>query len=218
MLSAPYKTAPRYLSIFETLRDRIVYLEYPPEMQLSEKELCEEFNVSRTPLREAVRRLEEMKLVTVIPRFGTIVAPVDIEEVRHAFEIKISLEGLSGALAAKRIISSDLKELETLIRQASSDSCGENRLQTLISIDRRFHRIIHRSAQNPILTEVLENLHSRCARLWNSALSERIPMPDVIGQLQAIHQALGGRDEARTETLLKEHVQYFIEKIKVNLL
>lgn len=213
-----YKNTPRYLPIFEALRDRIVYLEYPPDMQLSEKELCEEFNVSRTPLREAVRKLEEMKLVTVIPRFGTIVAPVDIEEVRHAFEIKISLEGLAGALAAKRIISSDLKELETLIRQASNDGGSENRLQSLISIDRRFHRIIHRSAQNPMLTEVLENLHGRCARLWNSALSERIPMVDVLGQLEAIHQSLESRDAEKAEFLLREHVRYFIEKVKVNLL
>ena len=213
-----YKNAPLYLKIFETLRDRIVYLEYPPEMQLSEKELCEEFNVSRTPLREAVRKLEEMKLVTVIPRFGTIVAPVDIEEVRHAFEIKIPLEGLTGALAAKRIISSDLKELETLIRQASEDKGTDRTLQSLISVDRRFHSIIRRSAQNPILTEVLENLHSRCARLWHSALGERIPMSDVVGQLEAIHLALSERDAGKAESLLREHVQYFIEKIKVNLL
>jgi len=213
-----YKNTPRYLPIFETLRDRIIYLEYPPEMQLSEKELCEEFKVSRTPLREAVRKLEEMKLVTVIPRFGTIVAPVDIEEVRHAFEIKISLEGLTGALAAKRIISSDLKELETLIMHASENTSGENPLQSLISLDRRFHTIIRRSAQNPILAEVLDNIHSRCARLWHSALGERIPISDVIAQLQAIHKALSERDQQSAEALLKEHVQYFIEKIKVNLL
>lgn len=213
-----YKNTPLYLKVFETLRDRIVYLEYPPEMQLSEKELCEEFNVSRTPLREAVRKLEEMKLVTVIPRFGTIVAPVDIEEVRYAFEIKISLEGLTGALAAKRIISSDLEELEILIRQASEEKGTEKPLQSLISVDRRFHSIIRRSAQNPILTEVLENLHSRCARLWHSSLGERIPMADVVGQLEAIHLALSERDSEKAETLLRDHVRYFIEKIKVNLL
>lgn len=213
-----YKNTPRYLPIFETLRDRIIYLEYPPEMQLLEKALCDEFKVSRTPLREAVRKLEDMKLVTVIPRFGTIVAPVDIEEVRHAFEVKISLEGLTGALAAKRILSSDLKELETLIQQASEDTEGENPLQSLISLDRRFHSIIRRSAQNPILAEVLENIHSRCARLWHSALGERIPIADVIAQLESIHKALRERDEERAEGLLKDHVRYFIEKIKVNLL
>jgi DNA-binding GntR family transcriptional regulator len=213
-----YNNTPRYLTIFETLRDRIIYLDYPPEMQLSEKELCEEFKVSRTPLIEAIRKLEEMKLVTVIPRFGTIVAPVDIEEIRHAFEVKISLEGLTGALAAKRIIASDLKELEVLIQEASQDRTTNNPLQSLISVDRRFHSIIRRSAQNPILAEMLENLHSRCARLWHSALGECIPMPDVITQLEAIHRALGKRDEEKAEALLKNHVQYFIEKIKVNLL
>ena len=55
-------------NIFETLRDRIVHGEYPPGMGLSEKDLCREFNVSRTPLREALSKLEDMKLVTIIPR------------------------------------------------------------------------------------------------------------------------------------------------------
>jgi DNA-binding GntR family transcriptional regulator len=55
--------------IFKAIRDKIVFMEYPPGMNLSEKELCKNFKVSRTPLREAFRRLEEMKLVTVIPRY-----------------------------------------------------------------------------------------------------------------------------------------------------
>jgi len=62
-------------NIFETIRDRIVFGTYPPGVNLPEKELCEEFGVSRTPLREAVLKLQDMKLVTVIPRFGTHVSP-----------------------------------------------------------------------------------------------------------------------------------------------
>jgi DNA-binding GntR family transcriptional regulator len=54
-----------YLDIFETIRDRIVFGQYPPGMSLSEKDLCREFNVSRTPLREAIQKLVDLKLVTV---------------------------------------------------------------------------------------------------------------------------------------------------------
>ena len=74
--------------IFESLRDRIVHMEYPPGTALSEKDLCEEFGVSRTPLREAIRRLEDMKLVNALPRYGTYVTPLDIHEIRCAFEVK----------------------------------------------------------------------------------------------------------------------------------
>ena len=100
--------------IFNTLRDKIVFMEYPPGMNLSEKDLCKTFKVSRTPLREAFRRLEDMKLVTVIPRYGTYVSQIDINEIRCAFEVKIKLEGLAGAVAAKRITADKLEELQTL--------------------------------------------------------------------------------------------------------
>ena len=104
--------------IFNTLRDKIVFMEYPPGMNFSEKELCKEFKVSRTPLREAFRRLEDMKLVTVIPRYGTYVSQIDINEIRCAFEVKIKLEGLAGQVAAKRITADKLEELQNLMKSA----------------------------------------------------------------------------------------------------
>jgi len=113
-----YQKQTLHNKIFETLRDRIVYMDYSPGMGLTEKELCGEFKVSRTPLREAIRKLEEMKLVTVIPRFGTYVSSIDINEIRCAFEVKIKLEGLAGELAARRITSDKLEEMRRLIGDA----------------------------------------------------------------------------------------------------
>ena len=104
--------------VFKALRDKIVFMDYPPGMSLSEKELCKSFKVSRTPLREAIRRLEEMNLVTVIPRYGTYVSQVEINEIRCAFEVKIRLEALAGEVAAKRITADKLEELHTLIQGA----------------------------------------------------------------------------------------------------
>jgi DNA-binding GntR family transcriptional regulator len=106
-------------TIFETLRDRIVHGEYPPGTGLSEKDLCREFKVSRMPLREALAKLEDMKLVTIIPRFGTNVAPIDINEIRCAFEVKLKLEGLAVELAAGRIDSEGLTALADVIGQVA---------------------------------------------------------------------------------------------------
>jgi GntR family transcriptional regulator, rspAB operon transcriptional repressor len=203
--------------IFEALRDRIVYMEYPPGMGLTEKDLCREFKVSRTPLREAFRKLEEMKLVNVIPRFGTYVSTIDINEIRCAFEVKIKLEGLAGELAARRITADRLEELKGLIREADGSS-PERGHRGFIELDARFHEIIYSAAQNPILQEFLENLHSRCARLWGSSLSEIIPNQEVIGQLRSVHQALQTRDAKRAGQLMEDHVQYFIDRIKMQLL
>ena len=203
--------------VFKTLRDRIVHMEYPPGTSLSEKELCEEFKVSRTPLREAVRKLEDMRLVTAIPRYGTYVTPVDINEIRCAFEVKIKLERLAGEVAAKRITPDKLEELSAIISKADT-LLNEGVHRNLIEIDARFHEIIYQASQNPILQEFLENLHSRCARLWGSSLSEIIPIPEIVGQLREVYGALKNRDAEKAAQLMENHVQYFIDKIKTQLL
>ncbi|MBU1209322.1 MAG: GntR family transcriptional regulator [Proteobacteria bacterium] len=192
-------------------------MEYPPGKLLPEKELCEEFQVSRTPLREAIKKLEEMKLVTVIPRYGTYVSAVDINEIRCAFEVKIKLEGLAGEVAAKRITADKLAELKTLIEKADV-SLKEVGHRHLIEIDTRFHEIIYQAAQNPILQEILQNLHSRCARLWNSALTDMISITIILRQLQEIYNALGKRDSEKVRQLMEDHVRYFIDQIKNQLL
>jgi len=219
MITKNSRGKPLHSGIFETLRDRIVHGEYPPGMGLSEKELCREFNVSRTPLREALTKLEGMKLVTVIPRFGTNVSPIDINEIRCAFEVKIKLEGLAVELAAKRIETADLNELERIIGQvAQLEGNGRYRHHRLIEIEARFHRIILQSAQNSILEEFLDNLHHRCARLWSSSLSEIVPNRDILSQMRKIYTALKNGDSDAARKNMEQHVQYFIEKIKMRLL
>ena len=204
-------------NIFKTLRDRIVFMEYPPGSSISEKDLCKSFKVSRTPLREAIRLLEDMRLVTVIPRYGSYVSPIDINEIRCAFEVKIKLEGLAGEVAAKRITNDKLKELHALIEKAEP-LLKKDAQRTLIEIDTNFHEIIYQSTQNPILQEILENLQSRCARLWNSSLSESVPIQEIVSQLKEIYLSLEKRDCEKAKLLLEQHVRYFIDLIKNQLL
>ena len=212
-----YNSNSLHHKIFETLRDRIIYLKYPPGMILSEKDLCSEFKVSRTPFREAIRKLEDMRLVTVIPRFGTHVSNIDINEIRCAFEVKIKLEGVAGMVAAKRITPDKLQELQTLIKQA--EKMGEDKEhQAFIALDARFHEIIYEATQNSILQEMLENLHSRCARLWTSSLTRIIPIMEVAEQLKEIHAALRMGDGEKASQLMEHHVQHFVDKIKSQLL
>ena len=203
--------------IFVALRDRIVYLEYLPGTLLSEKELCEEFKVSRTPLREAIRRLEDMGLVKSIPRFGTHVTAIDINEIRCAFEVKKKLEALAGALAARRISKDRLEELRRITEEVEPYPEGaENR--RLIELDARFHEVIYEATQNSILKEFLENLHSRCARLWASNLSVVIPPEEVVAQLRKIYNALKQGDEEMAAKVLEDHVNFFIDRLKEKLL
>lgn len=214
------KIRPLYCTIFQELRDRIVYGQYSPGTSLPEKDLCEEFNVSRTPLREALLKLQDMKLVTVIPRFGTTVTPVDINEIRCSFEVKIELEGLAGKLAAERIKPDKLEELDAVINEAALllKGDGSQRHQRLIAIEGRFHEIIRQATQNLVLQEMLDNLHYRCARLWSSALSDVVPDEEILDQMRKVYVALQEGDSKAARAHMEEHVQYFIERIKKVLL
>ena len=208
-----------HADIFATLRDRIVYLEYPPGMPLIEKNLCNEFKVSRTPLREAIRKLEEINLATVMPRYGSHVSTIDINEIRCAFEVKIRLEGLAASAAARRITPDKLAELAGVIQEVQ-ELMGPKEFdqRTLIGLDAKFHEIIYQACQNPNLQEFLENLHSRCARLWNSSLGTVASLVDIIDQLQSIYLALKERQAEVAGRLGEEHVLYFINKLKAQLL
>lgn len=202
--------------IFETIRDRIVRLTYAPGFMLPEKEICQEFKVSRTPVKEALKKLEEMGLVTIIPRYGTTVSGIDISEIRCAFEIKIQLEKLAGSLAAKRITENRFKDLEAIVNRIKELRQAD--YQDVIELDAAFHEIIYDAAQNPLLKNMLQNLHSRCARLWCSALRQNFPGSLIAEQLQEILDCLKKRDDQKTSELMEQHVQSFIDLIKEQLL
>ncbi len=206
--------------IFLKLRDRIVYGVYTPGMSLPEKQICEEFGVSRTPLREAILKLQDMKLVTVVPRYGTHVAPVDLNEIRCAFELKIELEGLASELAAQHIQADTLGELKTVISEAERTLKGRGKKKhlRLLEIEARFHDIVREASENPILVEFLENLHFRCARLWSLSVSKAIPGEDMISQMKGVYQALEKGDSRAARRCMEDHVRYFVDKIKMQLL
>lgn len=91
-------------------------------------------------------------------------------------------------MAAKQITPDKLADLKSLIEKldVSLKVAGH---RSLIEIDTRFHELVYEAAQNPILKEILENFHGRCARLWNSALSAMIPIETILDQLKRIYTA-----------------------------
>ncbi len=208
-----------HTDIFITLRDRIVCLEYPPGTPLNEKELCEEFSVSRTPLREAIRRLEDLDLVTVIPRFGTHVSSLDLNELRCAMQIKVKLEGLASEAAAKNLVPQLLEEMEGMLEQLTKQAANQDYNQCkMIATESNLHTVIWRAADNPLLEGFLDNLQYRCARVWNSVLVDTIEPREVVRQLTAIVHAIRERDPKRAAEETEAHVRYFADKLRDKLL
>jgi len=211
-------SAKFYISnpLFLALRDRIVYGSYPPGTVLSEKELTEEFKVSRTPYREAIRKLEDMKLVTVVPRFGTYVREIAPSEIMNAYEVRLRVETMAVELAAKRRTEEELLEFEAIIQEIREWKVEDNpRLGG--SLDETLHDLVCKASRNTILAETVNNLRRVCARIWTSSWIESYDFQKLASHWVDIYEALKNRDSTRASGIMEAHLQDSIELMKENI-
>lgn len=200
-------------SIFKTLRDRIIYLDYPQNFVLTEKQLCEEFGVSRTPLREAILKLESMHLVKSVPRYGTVVTPIDIKEIQDTYKVKANLEAMAGREAARRITAEESADLERIIEELLG-AAGTRDIRAMFDGDIRFHEAIWRATGNLVLFDLLEDLHARCLRFCIAANpSERWGLESA-SELKNICAVVISHDEEKAAELLRAHNLQFLDVIK----
>lgn len=214
MLSDSKKNRPRSEPMYQAVRDRIVLGQYPPGHMLSEKVLCEEFHVSRSPYREAMRKLEELKLVKVVPRFGSYVAEINVYEIKCAYEVRGNLEILAAGLAAQRRTRQHIRQMETLIQDARNTLPDDLDGMIKIDLDNRFHEIIWNAANNPVLTETLDRLHLICSRIWNSLMREAYDRQEILKALQDVVDALKKRDAAELIAVMEWHMQKTLDLLK----
>jgi DNA-binding GntR family transcriptional regulator len=203
-------------SLFVALRDRIVSGIYPPGVVLSEKELTQEFGLSRTPYREAIRKLEDMKLVTVVPRFGTYVREIALSEIMCAYEVRLRVETMAAELATKRRTEEELLEFATVIRDIKHWKVEEDpRLGG--TLDASLHDLVCKASRNSVLSETVKSLRLVCARIWTSSWIESYDFQKLVAHWADIYEAMKDRDGARASAGIAAHIQDSIDMIKENL-
>ena len=143
--------------VFENLREAIVEGGLKPGQRLMEVQLAEQLGVSRTPVREAIRKLELEGLVVMIPRKGAYVANMSLKDVIDVLEIRASLEGLAASLAAERITDEDIKKLENIVEEFKN-SINELDVEALLRKDVEFHECICKATNNKKLHQLMNSL------------------------------------------------------------
>lgn len=199
--------------IYSLVRDRILSMEYKPGKILNEQKLAKEFGVSRTPLREALTKLEWEKLVRVLPRTGSMVTEIEFQKMVNVFQIRFELEDLAGRLAAENVREEHLDQIVTL-KEECEQMKDEIDHTTLASIDKRLRKIVYSAADNDILTEMSDFLYSLTQRLWSLMFKRgnwEGELKAMIHEMDLTHKVLSEGDLGKAgETrrrLLNEHVQ-----------
>ena len=152
--------------IYQEIKRRILFFEYAPGEILNEKQMAVEFDVSRTPVREVLLRLEWERLVTIIPRAGIIVSKVEFHQLRDVFQTRAPLEGFLARLATAQMKAHHFQQMEEIAencRKITHDSSKK----ALLEVDMAFRNVLHDAANNLSLREVSDHLYYQTQRLWH---------------------------------------------------
>lgn len=149
--------------VFEYLRESILNGELKPGERLMEINLAEQLGVSRTPVREAIRKLEKEKFVEMLPRKGAYVADLTAKDILDVLEMRIILEGFAAALAAERMTDEEISLLECSLKGFQDAVARQDRL-VMVEKDNEFHDLIFQATKNNKLIEIVKDLHDQFQR------------------------------------------------------
>lgn len=198
--------------VFQTLRTAILSGELEPGERLMETQLGEKLGVSRTPIREAIRKLELEGLVIMVPRKGAQVAPFTEKDILDVLEVRASLEALAARLACKRMDDRAFLRLQLALTEYEY-ALRDGDIETMIDKDVEFHETMFNATQNDRLIQLFNSMGEQVQRyrvtyFKNAAESERVAV-----EHQHLLTALKERDEELASRLATEHIHTQCESI-----
>jgi len=210
--SAPASLADR---AYLTIRDRLIMLAIQPGEPIDDDQLAKSLGVGRTPVREALKRLEGDRLVVSYPRRGTFATGMDIADLAHISEIRVQLEPLAARRAAERAPRTTRTELGELASRVEALDIAHVDRTEVMRWDLSVHRAIYRAANNPHLEDVLiryDNLATRIHCMFLDRLST-VDM-HIVAEHVALLRAIAAGEADRADDLAREHVLGFERAIR----
>ena len=178
-----------------------------------ELQLASKLGVSRTPIREAIRMLEQEGLAVTEPRKGAEVAKMTEKDMEDVLQIREVLDELAVKLACDNITQKEIRELESkALRFENSIKAGDIKSIALADVD--FHDVIYRAAGNKKLVTMLDNLREQIYRYRVEYLKDEKAYPTLIREHREIVQALGRHDKEKVVKTMKVHVEKQAEVVK----
>ena len=192
--------------VCESLRDAIRRGVLKPGERLMEIQLAEELGVSRTPVREAIRKLELEGYVIMMPRRGTYVASMSIRDINEIFEIRTALESLSNGLAAERITDEELESLQRLLVMIGG-YVEEGNMDKIVETDIEFHDLLYKAARNSRLVGIISNLREQLTRFRTLSMSYPVRLETTLEEHREIVEAIAEGDVKRAKKAAEHHME-----------
>ena len=199
---------------YAALRDRLISLAIPPGAPIDEDALTRKLGVGRTPVREAVRRLALEGLVVVFPRRGTFASSIDMTSLSDITDVRCQLEPHAAARAATLADAGDRAEAAGLMSELERAAADQ---RSLIELDARVHRFVHRCSRNPYLVRDLDRYLNMSLRIWHLTFDRLPPLDDPVREHRALLEAIARGDAEAARAIALEHVLGFAREMRAAL-
>jgi DNA-binding GntR family transcriptional regulator len=205
---------PTYLArtVYQALREAILRREFDVGEPLTEHDLCRRYGVSRTPVREALAKLERDQLVRIVPKKGAFVRSVSPDEIRELYEIREALEALVVRLAGPRVEEAELVEFERRFQELRAKGAGVAYTEVR-GLGEEFHQYLAKRAGNAKLLEMLGAIREQIQSVWTMSIVGCRRGQGVLREHLAIIDALRTANVNRAEQLMVRHVRRVREAI-----
>ena len=198
--------------VFNTIRQAILRGELKPGERLMEIQLANKLGVSRTPIREAIRKLELEGLVLMIPRKGAEVAEITEKSLRDVLEVRRALEELSVQLACEKITKEEIRELERVAKEFQQVVKSSD-ITEIAEVDVRFHDIIYTATDNQKLIQLLNNLREQMYRYRVEYLKRDGVFPQLIAEHEAIIRHIENNEKEKATEVMCRHIDNQVEAV-----
>jgi DNA-binding GntR family transcriptional regulator len=193
------------------IQTRIVTGEIPAGARLRQEQLAAEYKLSRTPVREALRKLQAEGTVELVPNQGAVVRGPTVRDVREGYEVRAELEGMAASLAATWITDEHLAELraaEELFRRAIEDSPPDPEEDAWVRANDQFHEAVQAAAGNERLRRTIRDLHKAFPRrlTWAALQADSRLMAENVEQHREVLAAIDARDPDAAREAMRRHV------------
>lgn len=199
--------------VFNTLRDAILRGELKPGERLMEMHLANKLGVSRTPIREAIRMLEQEGLAVTIPRKGAQVAKMTEKDLQDVLEIRDALDELAVSSACAHITEEQLQELKTTVKDFELAIRGRD-VRRMVWADEAFHNVIYKAADNPKLENIVKNLREQMYRYRYEYIKDHTDYHQLVREHASIIEGFERKDVAYVRQIMHTHLENQIEAVR----
>ena len=188
------------------IREAIINGTFAPGERLMEIQMADEMGVSRTPVREAIRKLEMEGFVVMIPRRGTYVSNMSIKDINDVYEIRISLDTLAAGLAAERISDEELEELQRLLVKVGA-AIEKNDMAKVVEADIEFHDVLYKASRNERLRNIINNLREQITVIRGVSMRYPGRLKDTQDEHRRLVECISARNVEKSQEMARIHLE-----------